>query len=223
MKKTLKLFVLLFISIAITVLLISFVIFKKSNSVCKHSDITVSTVTPNCTAEGKTVHSCNNCSYYYITDITPKSEHKYTPHTVPPTCESEGYIFYFCSCGNFYKTDTVPTLPHTFTDKTVAATCSAGGYVEHSCQTCGYSYKDSETAPAPHSYQAKTVLPTALEVGYTEYTCSCAESYKDAFVEYSEILNSPYVENSSIVSRGIDVSRWNHQIDSASGAYLPLD
>ena len=36
-------------------------------------------------------------------------------------------------------------------------------------------------------------------------------------------MSSPYLESSTVLSRGIDVSRWNHQIDAASGEYLPLD
>ena len=223
MKKAFKICVFLFLFMVIAILTISIFILKKTNSVCQHKSITVSTVLPTCTSEGKTLHTCNECSYYFVTNPTPKSEHHYTAYTIPATCASEGYNFYFCSCGDFYKTDTVPMLAHTFADKTVMATCSAGGYVEHECQSCGYSYKDTESAPLPHSYQANAVFPTALEAGYTEYFCSCTESYKDSFIEYTEILSSPYVERSDILARGIDVSRWNHQIDAASGEYLPLD
>ncbi|MBO7303507.1 MAG: hypothetical protein J6U68_04920, partial [Clostridia bacterium] len=68
-----------------------------------------------------------------------------------------------------------------------------------------------------------TYLPTALTDGYTEHICDCSHSYKDSFVSYSEIFGSPYTENSAVLACGIDVSRWNHQIDPASGEYLPLD
>lgn len=223
MKKSLKLCTFFFLFIAIAILLVSFFIFKKSSPICNHKSITVSTILPTCNSEGKTIHSCDNCSYYFITDITAKSEHHYTPYTIPATCASEGYDFYFCSCGDFYKVNSAPMLEHNFTEKSISATCSSSGYIEHTCQSCGYSYKDSEISPSPHNYQSTTILPTALEVGYTEYTCSCQESYKDSFINYSEILSSPYIESSDVISRGIDVSRWNHQIDSASGTYLPLD
>ena len=131
--------------------------------------------------------------------------------------------FYFCSCGDFYKGETIPSLKHTFLDKTVNATCSAGGYTEHTCTACGYSYNDSPTAAAPHDYLSTVYLPTALTEGYTEHICTCSASYKNSFINYSEILESPYLDSSTVLARGIDVSRWNHQIDPVSGEYLPLD
>ena len=114
-------------------------------------------------------------------------------------------------------------LKHSFTDKTVSATCTVGGYVEHICDLCGYSYRDFTTSAEPHDYTSTIIPPTALEAGYTEHICSCSASYVDSFINYSEILNSPYLESSTVLARGIDVSRWNHQIDTASGEYLPLD
>ena len=223
MKKLLKILILSLILITAATLLASFIIFKRINSICTHERFTVSTVLPTCTSEGHTLHSCNTCSYYYITDPTPKSAHSYTAQSIPPTCASEGYTYYFCACGDFYKGESIPRLEHTFTDRVISATCSAGGYTEHSCAACNYSYKDTATSATSHDYVSKTYYPTALDLGYTEYTCSCSISYKDSFISYSEILSSPYLESSTVLSRGIDVSRWNHQIDSASGEYLPLD
>ena len=153
----------------------------------------------------------------------PPTSHNYIPRTVPPTCASEGYIFYFCSCGDSYIGENIPALEHTFEINSIPATCSSGGYLEHICTSCGYSYKDTPIPSLPHTYTSTTVLPTALESGYTEHICSCSAKYRDSFLNYSDILSSPYVEDSTVFSRGIDVSRWNHQIDTASGEYLPLD
>ncbi len=223
MKKPLKILIFLLILISSAALLLSFFLFQKINSICHHESITVSKILPTCESEGKTVHSCNSCSYYYITDPTPTSSHEYTEQIIPPTCISEGYTFYFCACGDFYKANTIPATDHSFTSKAVAATCSVGGYTEHICSSCGYTYKDSTTSTLPHTYASTVYLPTALEAGYTEYICSCSASYKDSFINYSDILESPYLEASPVLARGIDVSRWNHQIDTASGEYLPLD
>ncbi len=223
MKKRSKFCIILLVLISSIAIFISLIIFYKANSICSHREITVSTVMPTCTAEGKTLHSCNNCSYHYITDTVPPISHTYIPQTIPPTCISEGYIFYFCSCGDFYKGEILPTVEHTFTETSISATCSADGYIEHTCTICKYSYKDCLTPTLPHDYISTSYFPTALEVGYTEHICSCSSSYKDSFINYSEILDSPYLDSSAIVSRGIDVSRWNHQIDTASGEYLPLD
>ena len=223
MKKALKILISLLIFIIAFTLLISFTLLNHISKVCEHKNITVNTILPTCESGGKTLHTCNDCPYYFVTDPTPPSQHKYLSNTVPPTCSSEGYTFYFCTCGDFYKGETIPMLEHNYEDRTVTATCSAGGYTEHTCLLCGHSYKDTPTASAPHDYVSTVYLPTALEAGYTEHICSCSMSYKDSFINYSEILESPYIENSTVLSRGIDVSRWNHQIDPASGEYLPLD
>ena len=225
MKKALKILLLLLIFTTALSLFFAIYIFKikKQAQYCAHEHITVSTVLPTCESEGKTMHTCNDCSYHFITDPVPKAAHKYVSRTVPPTCTSEGYTFYFCACGDFYKGESIPAIEHTFAEQAFTATCTSEGYIEHTCQSCGYSYKDTTTPTAPHEYVSTVYLPTALKSGYTEHICSCSESYKDTFISYTEILSSPYVDSSDILSRGIDVSRWNHQIDAASGEYLPLD
>ena len=222
MTKIFKLFIFIFILTGI-ISLLALIPASKKAKICEHKNLTVSTILPTCTSEGKTLHVCNDCSHQFITSPTPMLSHEYISRTVPPTCASEGYIFHFCSCGDFYKGETIPSLKHTFLDKTVNATCSAGGYTEHTCTACGYSYNDTPTATAPHDYLSTVYLPTALTEGYTEHICTCSASYKNSFVNYSEILESPYLDSSTVLARGIDVSRWNHQIDPVSGEYLPLD
>lgn len=223
MKRALKILIFLLFLTAVAAILIAASVFKRVNSVCAHESITTNIILPTCKSEGKTLHSCNGCSYYYITDPTPVSPHQYTAQAIAPTCASYGYTLYICACGDCYQGEPIPALEHSFADKSVTATCSAGGYVEHTCTLCGYSYKDSPTSTAPHDYVSKSYLPTALELGYTEHTCSCSVSYRDSFISYSEIFSGPYLDASTVLSRGIDVSRWNHQIDPASGEYLPLD
>ena len=223
MKKALKIFFLIFTVTLLSAISIFISSFKSSYASCSHQSMTVSTVLPTCNSEGKTLHSCNDCPYHFVTDPIPPTSHKHIPRTVPPTCASDGYVFYFCSCGDSYIGESIPSLDHTFVTNSISPTCSSSGYSEHTCTLCGYSYKDTLTPSVPHDYTSKTFLPTALELGYTEYFCSCSAKYRDSFLNYSEILSSPYVEASTVLSRGIDVSRWNHQINAASGEYLPLD
>lgn len=222
MTKIFKLFMLIFILIGIISLLILIPATKRA-STCEHKKLTVSTILPTCTSEGKTLHVCNNCSHQFVTNPTPTLAHEYISRTVPPTCASEGYTFYFCTCGDFYKGEAIAPLEHTFLDKTINATCSAGGYIKHTCTSCGYSYNDAPTLTAPHDYVSTIYFPTALNAGYTEHICACNASYKDSFINYSEILESPYLDSSTVLFKGIDVSRWNHQIDPVSGEYIPLD
>ena len=223
MNKLIKLLVFIFFSVAILAIILSIFIFKDSNSICRHETITVNKIFPTCEKEGYTIHLCENCNYSYVTDTIPKSEHNYTELTISPTCKSEGYTFYVCSCGDYYKNSVIPSTPHSFSEHTVPASCQAEGYTAHVCSVCYYSYNDAETPRLAHNYSVTTQYPTALTAGSTKYLCACGDSYTDNLIPYSEILNSPYAESSSVLTQGIDVSRWNHQIDAASGEYLPLD
>lgn len=203
---------------------LAILVYKTQTAPCEHKSFTSSVIPPTCNEEGKNLHTCEACGYYYVTDIIPKKEHSFTEYTVEPTCASEGYTFYFCSCGELIKGETLKKLPHTLKVVSVPSTCSALGYTEYSCESCNYSYRENASSLAEHSFTVSTKqFPTALEEGYTEHFCECSHSYKDDFISYSEILKSPYLESSNVLAKGIDVSRWNHQIDPASGEYLPLD
>jgi GH25 family lysozyme M1 (1,4-beta-N-acetylmuramidase) len=61
-----------------------------------------------------------------------------------------------------------------------------------------------------------------LEDGYTTYTCHCDHVEVSDYVSYSEIFSGAYVENTAVLAKGIDVSKWNHEIGK-DGEYLPLD
>ena len=223
MKKKFKplIFILLLLSILSSVF--AFYIFSSKPKECPHANVTVSTLLPTCVSEGKSIHLCNDCAYSFITNVTPKLEHSYISNTVKPTCFSEGYTLNRCVCGDFYISDIVSPTSHELSSKVVKATCTSQGYTEYTCKTCNYCYKDSYTDVAEHSYTKTVYLPTALKNGYTEYLCGCSDTYKGDEISYSDIVSLPYVESSSVLAKGIDVSRWNHQIDPVNGEYLPLD
>ena len=208
---------------AIIAILLSILIFNFSDFKCQHSNMTASKILPTCKSEGYTNHVCNKCGYSYVTEITQKSSHCYSPLEIPPTCQSEGYTLYFCACGDFYKSEIIPASEHIFTERTISATCQNAGYVERICTVCAYSQKNANEEKLSHNYISTVRYPTALNDGYTEHTCTCGDSYTDCIISYNEILSSPYVDSTEVLTRGIDVSRWNHQIDAASGEYLPLD
>ena len=223
MRKILKFLFFLMILITVVAIYFVFLIIKNNPTPCGHESISVQTVLPTCTKEGHTLHFCNSCDYSYVTDVTPKQAHSYTQSILAPTCYSEGYTLNFCSCGDLFKSDILPKLEHSFTKSETPSTCSVLGYTKYSCSVCDYFYTESYTEFADHIYSSTVSFPTALENGYTEYSCECSASYRDNILPYSEIMSSPYVESSEILSKGIDVSRWNHQIDPISGDYLPLD
>ena len=225
MKIISKILFLIFVFIPLLVLIIAINLFYKipQKTSCTHQSITSSNVLPTCSKQGYTAHVCNNCNYNYVSDIVPTTPHTYNSYTIQPTCSLEGYTIYMCNCGHSYKGDPIPTTEHSFEIKTILPTCESAGYDEHKCKFCGYIYKTSPTEPLEHTFEKSLHLPTALKDGFIEYSCECSESYTESYISYSEILDSPYIENPTLITRGIDVSRWNHQIDVITGEYLPLD
>lgn len=68
-----------------------------------------------------------------------RHEHSYSRKVISPTCTSEGYTSYSCSCGNMYTDDRVPALGHSYGEWKVVkdATASETGLEEQVCSRCG--------------------------------------------------------------------------------------
>lgn len=190
---------------------------------CTHSEFERSQIQPTCTEQGKTVNICKKCKYKYISDLTAPSGHDFKKLASPPTCTSEGSTLYYCGCGYSFFSDYLPPTDHSLKCSIVDPTCTEQGYLKYFCADCSYSFKSDFTEPTGHSFSTKTFLPTSTKAGYTQYTCDCSYSYLGDYVYYSDILESAYTHNTQVLCKGIDVSRWNHQIDVANGDYLPLD
>ena len=192
-------------------------------SECRHESFSQSLIEPTCSTEGYTLNKCNDCSYEFKSDITEKTEHVFSSLSIAPTCSAEGYTLNYCLCGYSYSSLFTPSTEHSLECTSFAPTCTEQGYSLYTCKTCDYSFKSDFTPPLGHSFEATRYLPTATKAGYTSYSCECSYSYIGDRVYYSDILESAYTDNTAVLSRGIDVSRWNHQIDTSSGEYLPLD
>ncbi len=190
---------------------------------CNHPSFTQTVIQPSCAEGGKTINRCVRCSYEYYSDFTEPSNHTLSSITVPPSCSSQGYALQYCLCGYSHKSDYVPPLSHSLECELISPTCTDAGYSLYKCQSCDYEFKSDFVAPVGHSFKATTSLPTHKSAGYTEYVCDCSYKYVGNYVFYSDILDSAYTDNTNVLARGIDVSRWNHQIDTISGDYLPLD
>lgn len=203
--------------------LLAVLLFQARGSICPHPSFEDRIIPSSCASEGKRLRKCELCGYEYAAEILPKSDHKLLSMTVPSTCQAEGYTLYYCECGYSYRSDFQAPLDHEMLCEVVAPTCTEAGYTKYFCVSCDYCYDSDFCEPLGHSFAAERHLPTATSAGYTEYICDCSYSYRGGYVYYSDILESAYVESDGIVARGIDVSRWNHQIDTASGKYLPLD
>ena len=80
--------------------------------------------------------------------VTPEAHsHSYSETSrVEPTCTSDGYVEYTCSCGDSYS-ETLGATGHSYQETArVEPTATEDGYVEYTCSICGESY--TETLPA---------------------------------------------------------------------------
>ncbi len=207
----------------LTTVIFGKIIYEREYAICAHSGFEEQTVEPDCQNEGRITRKCTRCSYKYIVEFLPKTEHSFASDVVVPTCAAQGYTLFYCKCGYSYCSDFVSPTEHTLECISFDASCTEQGYLEYSCSDCNYSFKTDFVAPHGHDFGTVFHRPTATVAGYTEYTCECGYGYKGDHVYYTDILESAYTENTHVLARGCDVSRWNHQIDPASGKYLPLD
>jgi len=201
----------------------SYILYTLCVSDCDHPSPDTKTVAPTCESQGYTVYSCTECGYTYTSDHVAPTGHDTRTLITSPTCDSEGYTLNYCHCGYSFISDITPPTGHTLECKVTAPTCTSEGFSEYSCSYCGYSFKCNSVSPVGHSFTSTRTLPTATTAGYTQYVCSCSYEYIGDYTYYSDILENAYVDGDTVLARGIDVSRWNHRIDTASGEYLPLD
>ena len=219
-----KFFLVLLVLFTVSCIIFAGLLFMKKYVLpCSHPSFTKTIYSPSCTDEGRTVNKCTVCSYEYVSDVTPYAEHELSTLTTAPTCSKQGHTLYYCKCGYSFLSEFTPPTEHDLVCSVSAPSCTEQGYSEFRCEKCEYSFKTNFVEPLGHAFSKKTLLPTATRAGYTEYTCDCSYSYIGDHVYYSDILESAYTENTTILYKGIDVSRWNHEIDSASGEYLPLN
>ncbi len=193
-----------------------------SSCVCQHPQMSEETVSATCDTEGKLLHTCTKCGYEYATDIVPPIGHNLQANIFAATCEAQGYTTYQCAnCDYFYTTEYIAPLNHKLSVETISANCEHGGCVKHTCERCDYQYEDEQTPPV-HPFATTRAPVTCTQSGYTEYQCTlCTYNYK-TYVHYSDLLPSAYTENTTVLAKGLDVSKYNHQKDD-DGNYLPLN
>jgi len=80
----------------------------------------------------------------------PPHSHSYSAAgTTAPTCESQGYTTYKCSCGSSYKDNYTAVLGHSYSSAVVEPTKESQGYTQYTCGRCGSSYRDNYTDKLP--------------------------------------------------------------------------
>lgn len=164
--------------------------FTRTDHEHKYTD---TVIPPTCTERGCTVHLCS-CGDKREDSYTPPLGHSYkggicvrcgildpnkdTPHkhdfipiVTKPTCLTEGFTTYACSCGECYTKDYVSAVGHkTQLQNAKAAGCMTGGYTgDEVCTVCGKVFKQGSVIFAlGHDPQpARVKAPTCTESGYT--------------------------------------------------------
>ena len=164
--------------------------FTRTDHEHKYTD---TVIPPTCTERGCTVHLCS-CGDKREDSYTPPLGHSYKggicvrcgildpnkdiphkhdfiPTVTKPTCMSEGFTTYTCSCGECYTKDYVSAVGHkTQLQNAKAAGCMTGGYTgDEVCTVCGKVFKQGSVIFAlGHDPQpARVKAPTCTESGYT--------------------------------------------------------
>lgn len=185
-----------------------------------------SKVDPTCDSEGYTHYECSVCDYEHNSEHIKPLGHTLKSTVTAPTCTEQGYTNYKCEkCDYEYIGDHVKPLGHTLESSVTAPTCTAEGYTHYKCGRCEYEFDADFVEPLQHvNSDAIRFFATVNRSGYTKYTCrDCGHIYNEDFVKYSDVVSGAYVDNSSVLKKGIDVSKWNHHTGATSEDYLPLD
>ena len=164
--------------------------FTRTDHEHKYTD---TVIPPTCTERGCTVHLCSCgdkredsytpplghsykggiCVRCGILDPNKDTQHKhdFIPIVTKPTCLTEGFTTYACSCGECYTKDYVSAVGHkTQLQNAKAAGCMTGGYTgDEVCTVCGKVFKQGSVIFAlGHDPQpARVKAPTCTESGYT--------------------------------------------------------
>ena len=164
--------------------------FTRTDHEHKYTD---TVIPPTCTERGCTVHLCA-CGDKREDSYTPplghsyrdgicvrcgildpnrdtQHEHDFIPTVTKPTCLTEGFTTYACSCGECYTKDYVSAVGHkTQLQNAKAAGCMTGGYTgDEVCTFCGKVFTQGSVIFAlGHDPQpARVKAPTCNESGYT--------------------------------------------------------
>ena len=164
-------------------------------------DFTESTVSPTCTSDGYTQHTCTKCGHNYREDFTPALGHSYEETRVSATCTEAGYTIHTCvreNCDHSYIDSILPALGHSYRKEVQAPTHDKMGYTTYTCthEGCGHSYVSDYTDALGHTYtQTVTKEATCTEEGVMTFTCDCGESYTQpipkAEHQYHSVVTEP--------------------------------
>lgn len=135
---------------------------------------------PTTSAEGKRVRTCVVCGTEDVETIAqlPKTTHthKYKRETSKATCEEDGWVYYYCTCGDWYQVEEKAT-GHQWGDwkNTTKATETRDAVWTRTCKKC----REKETKEVPFCGDGKhklgavqTKAATCVKEGEKYQECS---------------------------------------------------
>ena len=137
-------------------------------------------VSPTCTEQGYTLHTCTRCGIHYSDNVVPAA-HTMGAWTVTkePTCTEYGSRSRTCAVCAETETERIAPLGHAYTAKVTEPTCTEQGYTTYTCTRCGDVYEGYYVDALGHSWSAwvNTLEPTETENGLQLRRCTrCGET-----------------------------------------------
>ena len=135
---------------------------------------TTEIISPTCTEQGYTLHTCDDCGRTFKDNFTGPLGHTEKYKTAKPsTCTENGNKDgYVCSvCGEIISgCETIPAIGHEFDDGEIIknATCTENGAVTYKCSVCGET-KTETIEKLPHTVVTDpAVSATCTKSGLTQ-------------------------------------------------------
>ena len=114
---------------------------------------------PTCTEAGEEKYVCD-CGYSYSVPIEPLGHTEPELCWVDPTCDKDGYYYYYCTRCNEHLSETTVlyAIGHQYIINVTKPTGGTGGYTTYTCTNCGYSYIGNYTEPLGRKVSGRVVL-----------------------------------------------------------------
>ena len=134
--------------------------------------------------------------------------HTYTVAKYSPSCETDGFTKYSCSCGDQYTEDTIPAKGHSYNDweQKVAPTETSVGKEERKCKNCDKTESRELPKLIPghtHRYTSSvTKEATCQTEGVKTFSCSCGAKYVETIAVKSHTYNKTGVVQPTCTTQG---------------------
>ena len=185
-------------------------------------DLKSAVTPPSCEKEGFTEYTCE-CGFSYKSDHIAPTNHTLSAAKTEPTCTKNGFTRYTCECGYTYDSDITAPLGHALSAEKHTPTCTQMGYTKYSCVKCQDSYTADYLLPLGHTFRDTLYYPTFESTGYTKRKCDCGYQYVCDHVMSSDIYKGAYLDSATPLAKGVDVSKWNEEINWSELASLGID